>query len=392
MNFGPAFKDGELQHVSASQLGNFDGEYGCRYKWYAEKVLKKPSMQDWSWSQTGVAIHGVLDARVCAHLGKEHKESDRPLSPQVMLEAEQFVDKFDWEKHFIGHEIVDCEMPIIYTQGSTDPNSPDYDPYLPKVVGAIDVFSIDEDGVFVATDWKTGYGSDKGLDAQAMIYLMATMENFGVNRSRFRRIYPRLPGEERGSDKIEVYEADTRDSARFKKIVASTSRQMQAVAKGEIKASCNPSQACPSCGIAYDCPMLKLEPIGPIELVAKLKVVTAAKKQIEDLLKKASEEDDLIIGDEVWGLSLSESFRLPKTIKKEQIPQILMSSNPQLLLEKASITVDQQIKNELESQGIDGIKNVVRKTLKFKNEDELKTAKKVAKKAEKTTADVKKVA
>lgn len=372
MGFGTAFKDGELQHVSASQITSFEA---CSYKWYGEKILKRPSFQDFSWARLGVAIHKVLEQQVNAAMGKESEEESRIISFELMEEAEKFVGEyFDWEKYFLGHELMEAEMEMVYPLELTD------------FVGSADVVSINEDGIICITDWKTGYAADKGVDIQAQAYALMGMRNFSVENIIFRRIYPRLPGEERGTRKIEEYYFDLKDAKRYEQRINHLVSKMIRISKGELDTHCSPSDHCVYCGFAHDCPLTKDEAFTPKELVNKLKALKAGAKQVEEALKKVADiEGSFIVGDEEWGFQVGESYRLPRDIKSSQIPELLAAHNPQLLKDKAIIRVDGEIKEFLEGLGFENIKNIARKTFKWLNEKELKEAAKEEKKAQGTS-------
>ncbi len=375
MGFGPAFNNGKLQHVSCSQMNNFEA---CHFKWYAEKVLKKPSLQDWSWAQMGVAMHAILDQQVSAYLGQEPKEDDRLLPSATMEEAEKEVEWFDWEKYFLDHEIIDSEMEMVVPLGDD----------LPDLVGAADVVSRDAEGVLVVTDWKTGYGADKGVDIQTQAYTYMLGAIFDEEFVRFRRIYPRLPGEEKGWRKVEEYTVSRKDTERYEKRIKLLARQMKAVAEGELAPRTSPSDMCVYCDVAHSCPALKGEETSVGKMVERLKVLKAATKQIESALKKAAETEDLIIGNEVYGFTVSESWSVPRKIGAKKAGEMVYAEDPELFVANASLKISDEVAEKLKMMGIE-VTQTGRRSFKLKNEKELKEAAKAAKKAETTSGGAK---
>ncbi len=378
MGFGTAYDGERLRHVSASQLASFEA---CPAKWHAEKILKRPSFQDWSWANQGSAVHQILEGQVNASIGKETPVG-RVYDAALMEEAEEIVARFSWESYFLDHEITGAEIDMVYP---LEINGETID-----LVGSVDVASFDSDLTPIATDWKTGYGADKGVDIQSQIYGLMMIRNYESDQSIFRRIYPRLPGEERGVKKVEEYRFNREDVDRFEERIKHTVSKMLKVVSGDMNPSCSPGIHCINCGYAHSCPVAKDEAFTPAQLVDKLRVIEAAKKQGETALKKVADEGNFFVGDEEWGYSISESYRLPKELKKEQIPSLLALHNPQLLQDKADIKIDDAIKTFLEGMGVEGIKNQARKTFKLLNEDELKASSKTARKSETTLADTKK--
>lgn len=371
MGFGSAIRGGKLRHISASQGGNYEA---CPRMWYEDKVGKRPSIQDWSFAQMGVAIHQVLDQQVSTYLGKEPKEDERLLSSAVLEEAEEFVDRFDWERYFLGHEMIDSEMEMLVPLGDE----------LPDVALAIDVLSRDADGTLVATDWKSGYGADKGVDIQTQIYSWALMRVFDVEFVKFRRIYPRLPGEEKGWKKVEEYAVSQKDAARFERRIRLLAKQMSKTAEGEIEPRTQPSDRCVWCSIAHDCPATKGEAITLPEMVNKLKAHKAAVAQIEAALKKAALEGDLIAGDEVYGYVISETWSVPRKVGLKKAGEALFSADPELFAKHASIKIDDEVASKLKEIGLD-VNVQTRRSFKLKNEKELKEKSKSAKKSETTS-------
>lgn len=376
MGFGTAFDGTTLRHVSASQLASFEA---CPAKWHAEKIAKRPSFQDWSWANQGSAVHMILEVQVNASIGKE-TPMGRIYDAALMEEAEAIVSRFSWESYFLNHEITGAEIDMVYPL--------DINGVIVDLVGSVDVGSFNEDTVPVATDWKTGYGSDKGVDIQAQAYGLMMIRNYGVQQSIFRRIYPRLPGEEKGVKKVEEYTFNEEDVERYEVRIKNTTSKMLKVISGEMHPSTSPGDHCVNCGYAHSCLITKSEAYTPGELVGKLRVLEAAQKQVLGALKKVADEGSFFVGDEEWGYAISESYRLPKEVKKEQIASLLALYNPQLLQDKASVTVDDEIKNFLEGMGVTGIKNQPRKTFKHLNEEELKITRKAERKAETTLASL----
>jgi len=388
MGFGPAFKDGKLQHVSASQMSTFES---CRYAWYAAKILKRPSLQDWSWAHLGVAIHQILDEQVSSYLDKDPKEEDRLLPSETMEEAQNEVDWFDWEKYFLGHEIIDSEMESRINLGDELPDLVLAADVVSRIVAVLEELKYghykierDETGVLVVTDWKTGYGSDKGVDIQVQAYTFALMEIFDEDFILFRRIYPRLPGEAKGWRKVEEYMVSRQDAARYERRVKLIASQMKMVAEGKLKATTNPSDRCAFCDVAHDCPAVKKEATSVAELVEKMKVYKAGLSQIEAALKKAAEKDDLIVGDEIYGFNVSQSWGVSRKVGAQKAGEMIFKADPNLFAKNASLKIDDEVAKKLNELGVETTISS-RRLFKFKNEKELKEAAKSAKKAETTS-------
>jgi hypothetical protein len=236
------------------------------------------------------------------------------------------------------------------------------------------------------TDWKTGYGADKGVDIQTQAYTFMLANILEEEFIKFRRIYPRLPGEIKGWKKIEEYTVSKKDTLRYQKNILRLARQMKAVSKGEMKASTDAGNHCTYCSVAHNCPAANKSHITVEQMVSKLKVLKAGVKQLETALKEAAEKDDLIVGDEIYGFETTPSFRLPRTIKASELPKKLYDIDPKLLFENATVKVNYEIKEALEKELKVKITTSSRKTFKFKNEKELKDKDKEEKKQESTTA------
>jgi len=401
MGFGPAIikqEDGsvKLHHISSSQVNTYES---CPNRWFEEKVQGAPSFSDWSWAQAGVAAHEILEEQISAVIDKPFdQEKRRVLDPKVQEEAEQLVAFFQWEQYFEGHEIVDTEMDMVLNLSDVDyetkvgllgeEDAKRID--LPLFVGSMDVVSINEDGVIVITDWKTGYGSNSGVDIQAKAYALGIMRNMGCEEAIFRRIYPRLAGEERGTKKIEEYYFDISDATRYAAKIVYLAAKMKKTAEDiVITPKVTASNKCVHCPIAYRCPIASSAAFTPKELVAKQKVLKAALKQTDNALKDVVDKGgDFFVGDEHYGYVMSESFRAPKGgMKANELVAFLAKENPELLGEFAKVSVNPEIKNYLKEKGFDGYKNIQRKTFKLLNEDELKKAAKQAKKDETTQAE-----
>lgn len=388
MGFGPAYSSGVLRHISCSQMSNFEQ---CRYKWYAEKVLKLPNIQNWAMAQLGNGVHDILDTQVSTYLGKEPKKDDRLLPSETVEEARDIVDWFDWEKYFLGHEIIDSEMEMRVPLGDA----------LPDLVGAGDVISRitemleglkygnfkverDETGMLCVTDWKSGYGTDKGVDVQMQAYTFMLMYIFEEEYVMFRRIYPRVAGETKGWKKVEEYVVGRKDASRYERRIKMLARQMKEVAEGRLEPTTDPGDHCLHCGQAYNCPKLKNQPVGVPEMVAQLKVLNAAKQQIENALKKAAQEDDLIVGDEIYGFYVTENWSVPRKFGLNKAADLIYEADPQLFKQIASIKLNDDAASLLREKGID-VTISSRRSFKLKNEKELKEKAKAAKIAEGTS-------
>jgi len=381
MGFGPAVveENGKmvLHHISSSQVNTFET---CQHRWYEEKVSGAPSFSDWSWAQSGVAAHEILENQINEYIGVEQKKEPRVFDPVIQDEAEEMVSWFHWEDYFEGHQIIETEMDMIL-------NLSDEETKLPIFVGSADVVSIDKDGIVTITDWKTGYGANKGVDIQAQSYTLAITQNMSIEEVMFRRIYPRLPGEERGTRRVEEYLMNIKDTGRYLERIKFLAGKMQSIVDGDIEPKVTPSDSCVHCPVAYRCPKAKQAAFSPKELAEKRKVLKAALAQVENALKKVADKGDFFVGDEHYGYKISEYYK-SKEIKSADVPAILIDKNPELAKEKAKITIDEDVKKYLESEFEDAVfKNTIRKTFSFLNEKELKDAKKAAKNAESTTAE-----
>lgn len=388
MGFGPAVanKEGKrvLHHISASQVNT---HMSCPHRWYAEKVEGAPSFADWSWAESGVAAHEILEQQVGALIGKEFDDSRRRiLDPKVIEEAENLVSWFKWEDYFEEHQIIDVEMDLILnlTTLYADEENPQE---LPLLVGSMDVVSINADGIMVVTDWKTGYGAYKGVDIQAQAYALGIMQNMDVEEVIFRRIYPRLPGEERGTKRVEEHYFNEIDAKRYAASIKHIALKMKRTVESEITPKVTASDSCVHCPVAYNCPIAKSAAFSPGELTAKLKVLKAAEKQVKEALKATVEKGgDFYVGDEHYGFTQSESYRSPKELKGDDILKILIEKAPELLY-GTRVSVNTEIKELLEEEGYEGFKNVGRSTFKWLNEKELKDAAKAKRNAQKTAAE-----
>lgn len=192
--------------------------------------------------------------------------------------------------------------------------------------------------------------------------------------------------------KLEEYVFNKDDAKRYEIEIAFIISKMLKVIAGEMLPVCSPSDACASCGFAYSCDAVKNEAFTPAALVNKLKVLDAAKKQVEGALRKIADKGSFFVGDEEWGYQISDNYRLPHKIKKHQIPNLLALHNPQLLRDKSSVSIDSEVKNFLEGLGIKGIHNQPRKTLVQINESTLKIKKGDMKRSETTLASLAKSA
>lgn len=389
MGFGPAIVNGRLQHVSCSQMGNFEQ---CRYKWYAEKVLKRPSIQDWSLAQLGNAVHAILDEQVSAYLGKEAKADNRLVPSELEEEARMIVDYFDWEKYFLNHEVIDSEMEMRVSLGED----------LPDLVGATDVLSRiieepeglkygyleplqSESNTLCSTDWKSGYGTDKGVDIQTQSYTFMLMNIFDEDYIMFRRIYPRVAGEAKGWRKVEEYVVGRKDAQRYERRIKFLAKQMKEVAEGALEPTTDAGDHCTYCSVAHNCPALKGAEVSVTDMVKKRKVLKAALGQVEGALKKAAEADDLIVGDEIYGFETSESWSVSRKIGLKKAAEIIFENDPELFKKIATIKLNEDAANLLKSNDISvGISS--RRSFKLKNEKELKEKAKEARKLEGTSA------
>lgn len=326
-------------------------------------------------------------------IGQEFDESVfAKYDAAVMSEAEEMVERFDWYDYFEGHEIIAAEeeMVIDLNQVAEKANIT-VDDALPQVVMAVDVLSFDEEQIATATDWKTGYGADKGLDLQSQINALGLIEGMDLPFARFRRIYPRLPGEIRGTRKVEPYTFSLHDVMHYLRRIIYLAQKMVKVTKAQIEPKVTANDKCVYCPVAYRCPKLEGKGFTPKELVTRMKVIKAAENQILTALKKVAEQGDFYVGDERYGFSVSESYSLPRK-HPEKTKDLLAKHNPDLLAKKVkSLGIDEEIKTFLEEElGMTNlIKNKTRMTFKWLNEEELKKASKTARKNEHTTADKK---
>lgn len=417
MGFGPAVinKDEKksLHHISASQVNTYEA---CPHRWYEEKVNGAPSFADWSWAEAGVAAHEILEEQVGAVIGKTFNESKRRvLDPKVVEEAEELVAWFNWEDYFEEHQIVDVEMDMVLNLNIIeDEDGEDDNKDYPLFVGSMDVVSLNKDGVTVITDWKTGYGSDKGVDIQAQAYALGLMQIMGLTQVIFRRIYPRLPGEVRGVKKVEEYYFNEDDTKRYLKRIKHLAQKMGRTVSGEISPKVTASDSCVHCPVAYNCPIAKDAAFEPKELASKRKVLKAALGQVDNAMKKVADNGDFFVGDERYGYTVSEFYR-SRQVRSDDVATLLTkdcmdflsntSENSKseetkseiaiikeklsLLLSKAKVSIDDEVKEALEAQ-VDGaeFKLTARKSFKFLNEKELKDAAKAEKKKQSTVAEV----
>ncbi len=390
MGFGSAVikKDNKsvLHHVSASQIGTHED---CPLRWYMDKVEGVPSFSDWTWADSGVAAHEILEDRVGLVIGIEPDlTKKRIVDPAVIEEAEELLSSFVWEDYFEGHQIIDVEMDIVLNLNNLDiDEGEEKDDFIyPLFVGSADVVSMDEDMVVVITDWKTGYGAQKGVDIQAQFYALGLMQNMGVENIIFRRIYPRLSGEIKGTKKVEEYMFNMQDAKRYIQRIKHIARKMSRTVSGEITPKITPSVSCVHCPVAYNCPKVKEAAFTPQALADKRKVLKAALGQVDGALKKIADKGDFYVGDEFYGYNMSAFYRSSE-IKSGEVASAISKKNMKLLIEKAKVTIDEDVKKELIKEGFGGFKITVKKTFAWKNEKELKEAAKAAKKKEKTIAD-----